>query len=222
MCAPSQFSGQWCDDRVNLTKLGSCCPSTWLCTLFKTFISGIFLGVALGVAALYFLPPIDQVREHSIIRVTPNGGNSEVFHANVPTDRIVIGAADQQSPLPAGLDWPSDEVFADSRTELFKIRNSRDAVVGVASRIAASSENGEIIEWVLHLPARGSAYVLMQPELTERGDRVGELRAGTREFSNRIGRVSEKWIADTTGAEDAPAGRIELHSSFVSIAEDVL
>ena len=133
----------------------------------------------------------------------------------------MIGANTQQSPLPAGLDWPSEELLADSRTELFKVRNARDAVVGVASRIAASSDNGEIIEWVLHLPARGSVYVLMHPEMTEQGDRVGELRAGTREFAELVGQVSEKWIADTTGADDAPAGRIELRSSFVSTSEDI-
>lgn len=187
--------------------------------MFKTFIVGIFLGVVGGGAGLYFLSPVDQVREHSIISVMPNGGNSEMFHANVPTDRIVIGAPAQQTPLPAGLNWPSDELLANSRTELFKIRNSRDAVVGVASRIAASGENGDVIEWVLHLPARGSAYVLMQPEQTERGDRVGELRTGTREFADLIGHMNEKWIADTTGVEDAPAGRIELRSSFVSTVE---
>ncbi|MGI9271163.1 MAG: hypothetical protein ACR2QT_05265 [Woeseiaceae bacterium] len=186
--------------------------------MFKTFVIGIFLGVVAGGAALYFLSPVDQVREHSIISVLPNGGNSEEFHANVPTDRIMVGAPGQQTPLPAGLDWPSDELLADSRTELFKIRNSRDAVVGVASRIAASNENGDLIEWVLHLPARGSAYVLMRPNLTESGDRVGELRAGTHEFADLAGQIREKWVADTSDAEDAPAGRIELQARFVSTA----
>lgn len=129
----------------------------------------------------------------------------------------MVGAAGQQTPLPAGLEWPGDELLANSRIELFKIRNSHDAVVGVASRIAASDENGNLIEWVLHLPARGSAYVLMRPELTERDDRVGELRAGTHEFADLVGQISEKWIADTSGADDAPAGRIELQTRFVSI-----
>lgn len=136
----------------------------------------------------------------------------------------MIGAADQENALPAGLQWPADALLADARTELFKIRNSRDAVVGVASRIAASDENGDLVEWVLHLPARGSAYVAMNPGLTEQGDRIGVLRAGTREFADLVGRLSEKWIADTTGNDDAPAGRIELQAMFVSttVAEDPL
>lgn len=192
--------------------------------MFKTFIAGIILGVTAGAAALWFLPPVDQEREHSIISVMPNGGNSEAFHANIPTDRIMIGAPDQENPLPAGMQWPDDALLADVRTELFKIRNSRDAVVGVASRIAASNENGDLVEWVLHLPARGSAYVAMNPGLTEQGNRVGVLRSGTREFADRAGRLSERWVADTTGNDDAPAGRIELQAMFVStaVAEEIL
>ncbi len=190
--------------------------------MFKTFIAGIFLGAAAAGTALYFLPLVDQAREDSIISVNPNGGNAEVFHANVPTDRIMVGAARQATPLPPGLNWPADELLAEARAELFKIRNSKDAVVGVASRIAASNQDGDLIEWVLHLPARGSVYVLMQPLLLESGDRVGELRAGTQEFSKLVGQVSEHWIAEKTGADDVSAGRIELRMSFVSVVEPQL
>ena len=191
-------------------------------TLFKTFIAGIVLGVVAGGAVLYFVPPVNQIREQSIISVTPNGGNIEIFHANVPTDRILIGAPAQESPLPAGLEWPMDDMLAGARTELFKIRNSKDAVVGVASRIAASNQNGDLIEWVLHLPARGSAYLLMQTEIAEDGYRVGNLRSGTREYEGLIGRISEHWIAGTSDDEDAPVGKIELRTSFVSVDEEEL
>jgi hypothetical protein len=186
--------------------------------VFKTFIAGIFLGAAAAGAALYFVPIINQARELSLITVTPNGGNSEEFHANIPTDRILIGASQQNTPLPAGLDWPVDELFADSRTELFKIRNSKDAVVGVASRIAASDANGNLIEWTLHLPARGSVYVLMQATPADDGTRVGDVRAGTHEFANLKGTLGESWIADTSGADDSPAGRIQLQTRFVAVA----
>ncbi len=189
-------------------------------TLLKTFIIGIFLGVAVGAAGLYFVPLVEQVRERSIVDVTPNGGNKEVFYANIPDDRIMIGAANQSPSVPVGLDWPGDELFANSRTELFKIRNAGDLVVGVASRIAALSEDGEVIEWTLHLPARGSVYVLMQPKGLEGNFRLGDLRSGTREFSGWMGGVSERWVADSTGSEDAPAGRIELTTRFVAAAED--
>jgi hypothetical protein len=188
-------------------------------TLLKTLIIGIFLGVAAGIAGLYFVSPVDQVRQRSIIDVSPNG-NKEVFHANIPDDRIMLGAADQSSPVPLGLEWPSDELLATTRTELFKIRNANDKVVGVASRIAATNEGGEVVEWTMHLPARGSVYVLMRPKGLEDSYRLGDLRSGTREFSSWTGEVSERWIADATGSEYAPAGKIELITKFVAVMED--
>lgn len=189
-------------------------------TLLKTFIVGIFLGAAIAAAGLYFLPPVDQARERSIIDVTPNGGNKEVFHANIPDDRILIGAPNQSPSVPVGLEWPSDELLANTRTELFKVRNADDLVVGVASRIAAIQEDGDVIEWTLHLPARGSVYILMRPKGEEDSFRLGDLRAGTREFSGWLGEVSERWIVDSSGSENAPAGRIELTTRFVAVAED--
>lgn len=189
--------------------------------MFKSFIAGILLGVAVGVAALYYVPAVDQVREQSMIEVKPNGGNIESFHINVPTDRIMVGAPNQQVALPLGLEWPSNNLFAGIRAELFKLRNAKDIVVGIASRVAASGgERGDIIEWVLHLPARGSVYLTMQPEAVIGGYRVGELRAGTREFSSLQGHVTERWIVDTAASDDATAGRIELKTEFVGRLED--
>jgi hypothetical protein len=188
-------------------------------TLLKTLIIGIFLGAAASIAGLYFVQPVDQLRERSIIDVSPNG-NKEVFHANIPDDRIMIGAANQSSPVPLGLNWPSDELLAKTRAELFKMRNADDIVVGVASRIAATNESGEVVEWTLHLPARGSVYLLMRPKGLEDSLRLGDLRSGTREFSSWVGEVSEQWIADSTGSEYAPAGRIELITKFFAVLED--
>lgn len=153
-----------------------------------------------------------------MITVKPNGGNAESFHVNVPMDRIMTGAPEQKAPMPAGLQWPDDELFSDVRAELFKIRNEKDTVVGVASRIAVD-DSDSIIEWVLHLPARGSVYVSMRPESVDGGYRVGKLLNGTREFGSLQGQVSERWVADTSGLEGAPAGRIELQTEFVARAE---
>ena len=208
MCGPSQIDGEEYDRNANLTKLSD---------MFKTFIAGILLGIAAAAAGLHYLPVVDQSREQSLIIVHPNQGNTEAFHVNVPMDRILIGAPSQQKTLPANLQWSEDEQFANLRVELFKIRNAKDAVVGVASRMAANDEiPGDVIEWVLHLPARGSIYVSMQPEPQEGGYRIGQLQAGTREFGLLRGGVTERWVADKTELEGAPAGRIEIVTAFVS------
>lgn len=188
--------------------------------MLKTFIVGIVLGLAGAAAGLYLYPVVDQHREASIVSVAPNGGNVESFHVNVPMDRIMVGAPGQKKPLPIGLDWPSDEVLQDVRVELFKIRNERDTVIGVASRTAAKGGSEDVIDWVLHLPARGSVYVNMRPEALQGGYRQGELRAGSREFAQLSGGMTERWVRSSSGEEDAPVGRIELVTAFVGALEE--
>ncbi len=172
-----------------------------------------------AAAALYAYPAVDQHRETSIVAVAANGGNVESFHVKVPMDRIMIGAPKQKQPLPEGMEWPTDQTLENVRIELFKIRNARDTVVGVAARTVANDGPVEVIDWTLHLPARGSLFVNMRPEPTEGGFRIGELRAGSREFAPLRGSMSERWMPDTSGEEDAPQGRIELLTTFIGELE---
>ena len=217
LCTLSQIHRRQYDLRFKLSKLG---PGKGITTLIKTLFIGIVAGIVAGVAALFLVQPIEQARERSIIEVTPNGGNLETFHANIPDDRIVIGAPDQTEPVPRGLEWPQDELLANIRAELFKVRNANDVVIGVASRIAASDEEGAIVEWTFHMPARGSVYILMRPQMEEDSFRLGDLRAGTREFSGMTGQVRERWVADSSGSDLAPVGRIELSTRFVATLEE--
>lgn len=190
--------------------------------MFKTFIIGLLLGLVAAAAAVSYVPVVDQHREASVISVNPNGGVKEVFHINIPMDRVMAGSSTLRQPLPVGLQWPDDEQFGGLRSELFKVRNERDTVVGVASRMASKDEQlGNIIEWVVHLPARGSIYVRMQNAVAEGGYRLGQIRSGSREFENLQGEVAERWIADSSGSEEAPAGKIELVSQFVGREEEL-
>ena len=189
--------------------------------LLKTFIFGILLGVVAAAGALYAIPVVDQHREMSIITVAPNGGNHESFHINVPMDRVMVGAAGEASGLPVGLVWPDDPIFANVSTEIFKIRNARDTVVGVAARTVAKEQDSDVIAWLIHLPARGSLYVNMESTPQENGRRIGQIRTGSREFEPLIGSVAERWVSDTSGEVDAPAGRIELLAAYVGRAKRV-
>lgn len=168
-------------------------------------------------AGLYFVPVVDQHREASLITVSPNGGNTEKFHINVPVDRILSGAANRREPLPAGLGWPVDPVFGGTSAEIFKIRNDKDTVIGIASRLAADDAGlGKVVEWVLHLPARGSLFVTMSDTASEGGFRRGTLRAGTREFRSIGGQMTERWFRDSSIEADVPTGRIELIATFAA------
>lgn len=190
--------------------------------MFKTLIFGFIAGLVGTIAAVYYVPVVDQHREPSVVSVTPNGGNTESFHVNIPMDRIMVGSPNQTNPLPPGLDWPDTDSMAGVRAELFKLRNARDMVVGIASRIAMESDKfGDGIEWVVHLPARGTFFLTMPPESADGVHRVGSLRAGTREFQPMRGSASERWVANKDDdEEDAPLGRIELVTSFVGTFVD--
>lgn len=183
--------------------------------MLRTFIFGILLGIAAAAGALYAYPAVDQHREASIVAVAANGGNIESFHVNVPMDRIMVGAPGRKRLLPPDMEWPNDEILADVRVELFKVRNARDIVIGVASRTAAKDGESDVIDWILHLPARGSVYVTMQAQALEGGYRRGDIRAGSREFEPLNGFMTERWVADTSGDADAPSGRIELRANYV-------
>ena len=181
--------------------------------MLKTFIVGIILGIAAAATALYAYPAVDQHREASIVAVAPNGGNIEAFHVNVPMDRIMVGAEARAYPLPEGMEWPEDEMLSGVRVELFKFRNARDVVIGVASRTSANVGGNDIIDWVLHFPARGSLYVSMPTDAVEGGYRQGAIQAGSREFAPLNGFMTERWIADETS--DKGHGRLELLARYV-------
>jgi hypothetical protein len=186
--------------------------------VIKTFSLGILLGIVLAALLVYLVPVVDQHREASIISVQANGGNTESFHVNLPDDRILFGAP-SDSVLPAGLDWPDDARLAGSQAEIFKIRNRDDVVVGVGSRIAGSVAGaGRIVEWTLHLPARGSVYASMSLAADADGVRDGRMLAGTREFANMRGVVRERLIESAPEAASGSA-RIEVVTALVGKGE---
>lgn len=180
-------------------------------TLFRIFVFGILLGAVLAAAAAYLVRPVDQRREASAITVQPNGGSREAFYVDLPGDRVLAGGSGLPETVPAGLKWPGARVLADSRAELFKLRNERGDVIGVASRIAAPASDGaRTVEWALHLPARGTLYLLLDPVPDDAGTRAGTLRAGTREFENLHGSVTEHFVSSSGAGENESGGRIEL------------
>ena len=189
--------------------------------MLKTFIFGIASGVVIAAGLLYFVPAVDQYREASLISVQANGGNTESFHVNLPHDRIVAGAADKDT-IPASLQWPGLSILGDAQVELFKIRNRNDVVIGVASRISGTgAASGTLLEWTLHLPARGTLYANLQRQPDDAGRRSGKLRAGTREFAAMTGSINERFVRPDAAQEGEVdfEGRIELVTALVGSPE---
>lgn len=182
--------------------------------MFKTFVFGVILGIGLAGAAAWLLPVADLTREASVISVMPNGGNAETFQIQIPDDRIVAASNDGSMRVPQSLQWPDVDVGVD--VELFKIRNQHDVVVGVASRMA-SGDQGAVVEWAMHLPARGTLYFPLSAAPDATGFLTGALRAGTGEFLTRRGQLRESFTADP---DDAGSGIIRLETTLVSTISD--
>lgn len=182
----------------------------------KSFNLGIVFGIAATLAALWFVPAVDQHREASIVSVEPNGGNRETFHVNLPQDRIVARRPGSGEPVPAALQWPGAAAIDGVQAELFKLRDANDVVVGVASRLTGPGDaTGSVLEWTLHLPARGTLYASLQAGAAANGYRDGVLRAGTREFAGLRGSVRERF--HPSGDE---GGRLELATALVGEASE--
>jgi len=192
--------------------------------LVKTFLVGIILGVAAAAGALYANPVVDQERKISYGSVVLNGGNREIFHINIPADRVMNGGAGQSNSVPDGLVWPNDEILATVSTEMFKLRNEIDQIIGIAARTVAveGDESSSVIDWVLHIPARGTLFINMDSMPADDGRRAGEFNTGTREFQAMTGVVTERWVVETSDDEDAPDGRIELFATYVSQLEEAV
>ncbi|MGB5511403.1 MAG: hypothetical protein WBM87_06810 [Woeseiaceae bacterium] len=182
--------------------------------MLKTFIIGLVLGVLAAAGTLYAIPVVDLKREHSLVSVSTNGGNVESFYINVPADRILVRQPDQDSLLPDMLEWPGANILQPIGVELYKIRNERGVVIGVASQI--SEVGSTSTDWLLHFPARGSQLIGVQTQATSNGALRGDLRAGSREFAKRRGSVAVRWVPDNSADEGVAGGRIEMLTNYVS------
>ena len=128
----------------------------------------------------------------------------------------MAGVTGSIGSTPSALEWPEHDFLANMQTELFKVRNENAVVIGVASRMSGSS-----VEWVVHLPARGSMFMTMAANPSADGYRKGKLRAGTREFLTLNGTIVERFVNEVDDLDSGDVGRIELVTAFVGLAEEL-
>jgi len=186
--------------------------------LIKTFLIATILGAIGTGVLLWHVPAVDLHRERSLISVRPNGGNVEMFHINLPHDRVMTGQPNPGASIPAALEWPGREIVGDMQTEIFKIRDREETVIGVGSRITSVAEaTGPFIEWILHFPARGSLYARMENMAVADGFRNGLMLSGTGDFSRLSGTVDEAFVTD---ADDIQS-RIMLQTTLVGTAGEL-
>ena len=117
-------------------------------------IIGFLAGIGSVAAVAYTTPFLEQQRIHSETRVVPNGGRLEKFEIRVEQDLLsnTPGLLSESTLFPASANWFPERAPFGGDVQVFRLRNVNNQVVGTGIR----HREADLIEWVLHLPARGT------------------------------------------------------------------
>jgi hypothetical protein len=129
-----------------------------------TFIAGLLV---VAVAATVWPMP-KHLRYRSLISVAPDGGRQEDFVIRWPEDRIPRPGefkAEPRAPAAAvGAAALEDTTGSRVSAEMFRLRDTEDNVIGVASRLAgvgaAIADPGlSASSWLIVIPSRGAMFL---------------------------------------------------------------
>lgn len=137
----------------------------------RLFFSAFFTGLLLTVLAASFWPLPEHMRYRSLTTVLPDGGRQEDFIIRWPEDRITQnGKAGVEVSADAATGAAVLEDSAGQRVsaETFRIRDTDDNIIGVASRMAGTGgaiadTNRSASNWLVVIPGRGAIF-LSQPD----------------------------------------------------------
>jgi hypothetical protein len=133
-----------------------------------TFVAGLLLA---GLAASFWPLP-EHARYRSLTTVLPDGGRQEDFIIRWPDDRI-SRSTETSGELPpdaaSGAAVLEDSAGQRVSAETFRVRDTGDNVIGVASRLAGTGgaiadANRSVSNWLVVIPGRGAIF-LSQPDL---------------------------------------------------------
>ncbi|MEN7342097.1 MAG: hypothetical protein AAAFM81_04110 [Pseudomonadota bacterium] len=150
-----------------------------------TLIFGFLAGLAGALGFAYQAPYLEQQRVRAISEVVPNGGRLERFQIRLADDVLMQapGVNSDALTIPEDAEWfPELAPFA-GLAAVYRLRNERDEIVGVASRVRGI-ESEEQVEWILYLPARG---LLALDGASVDTVELGDIASGDREFAGLAG-----------------------------------
>lgn len=161
--------------------------------------ASFFFGILAGIAAVVWLgwsaPFVAQQRVSSETRVQNNGGRLERFEIRLRDDQISVVPGRDAAPsgtTPAQLSWVQSVAPFSQSASVYRLRNESGTVVGMASRVRGVT-TAEQVEWVLHIPQRGSLVLTgLSADIAE----TGEITGGLREFATLDGTWDARLDAD--------------------------
>jgi len=146
----------------------------------RLFLASCIAGLAIALALAGFYPLPENQRVRSQIEVLANGGRQETFVIEWPADRISLPAARASDVDVAtkGMVVLVNRNGGAAGAELFRLRDVRGNVIGIASRVTGRVPgqrftSASVTNWTLLIPGRGS-LLLSQENSTD----VGPVRNG--------------------------------------------
>jgi hypothetical protein len=133
----------------------------------RLFVVAFILGLLIVAAAATLWPMPTHLRYRSLIAVAPDGGRQEDFVIRWPEDRIPRPSELESPPrgtAAAGAAALEDTAGGRVSAEMFRIRDTDDNVIGVASRLAgtgaAIADPGRSASsWLIVIPSRGAMFL---------------------------------------------------------------
>jgi len=154
----------------------------------RLFVVTFILGLLIVAATATFWPMATHLRYRSLIAVAPDGGRQEDFVIRWPEDRIPRPSELRSPPrgsAAAGAAALEDTAGARVSAEMFRVRDTDDNVIGVASRLAgtgaAIADPGRSASsWLIVIPSRGAMFLTqtdafdttIREQLTAEGNRA--------------------------------------------------
>ena len=187
--------------------------------MIRAVIFGFIVGVVLAVGASGWAPLVDHERVTSITRVAPNGGRIETFRIQLPDDRLVKTTGRNIAPDSESLSLALPDVaqLADTQVELFRVRDSKSKVIGLASRTIDA--RGGATDWLLYFPARGALYLRVdktRESPSGRPVRTGQVIGGTESMTSQVGTFEARHVLFEDETDGSIGERIEIATSIES------
>ena len=130
--------------------------------MMRLFFLSLLAGIALTVTAAVLLPLPRNERLPSSIEVLTNGGRQESFIIHWPQDRVALpGQLPGTEPVVTGGALVMADTDSPVSIELFRVRDSAERVIGLASRTTARLPGqrlaaASVSNWIVMIPSRGT------------------------------------------------------------------
>jgi hypothetical protein len=202
--------------------------------LIRVFLVSFVLGLLATVVVARFFPFPEPPRVYSEASALANGGREEVFLIRLPEDRLGSPRAATTS------DFPQQSFSAVGKhrimAELFRIRDAKGRVIGIASRMNGTVPDQQqgseaATDWMLLLPGRG-ALVMSRAAVEVGGERKfqvdrmgfsfansGPLIAGSGDFAELSGFYEEATDVEKIDSRGQVHGLVRLRTRLRSAAE---